>query len=207
MPGIQKRFGFTPLPVDKRADNRARYLTESLYKANRLHLNAVAIWRGEVLAHFSRMGAVVNLDREELVLQDPALRGGHNIVIRDDDTLIANGTYGRTVRFYDLRTGGLKQVIDLTAFPIIRTLLDRQNLIYTWRRLRHKVRLYPHTPPRPLFVRGLSPVGRWLFVGVSPAAVLQLDLSQGDLVDFFQYSSNVYVCVHGLCAVDGDPDG
>ena len=52
---------------------------------------------------------------------------------------------------------------------------------------------------RPIFVRGFceTPNGN-ILVGISPAAILELDWKSGELVDFFTYSDAVGVCVHGL---------
>ena len=47
-------------------------------------------------------------------------------------------------------------------------------------------------------LRGMDRVGDRLFLGLSPAAVVCLDLRSRDLVDTFRYSRDVRVCVHGL---------
>jgi hypothetical protein len=201
-PVLQQRFAITPLELDKRADNRALFLDETRYKSNRLHLNAVAVWQGQVYALLDKLAVVVNLDRQEVVIQDAALRGGHNLIIQDDGTAMINDTNGRGVRFYDLHTRSLQRVIDLTGFLPVRALLKRHNILYRGRQVLRELRLYPHTPPRPLFVRGMSIVGDWLFVGVSPASVLCLDWRRGELVDLYSYSQDIHICVHGLKAVN-----
>ncbi|WP_263785478.1 hypothetical protein [Salinibacter grassmerensis] len=55
----------------------------------------------------------------------------------------------------------------------------------------------------PLFVRGLARREDTLFIGVSPASILQVDVKTGALVDAYQYSSNVHACIHGLAALNG----
>jgi len=198
---FQEQLKVAPQTIDKGVDNRGLFLSPATRKLNHLHLNAVAVWREEVFAHFAKFGAIVNLDRGEVTIQDPALRGGHNLIILDDGTAVVNDTYGRSVRFYDLKGKTLKRVINLTSFPSVRALLARHNLVYHARRILRKAKLYPHRPPRPLFVRGLSMLGDQLFVGVSPAAILHLDWRRGELMDMFCYSHDVGVCVHGLKAV------
>ena len=61
-----------------------------------------------------------------------------------------------------------------------------------------RVGLHPPSPPRPVFVRGLDFAEDRLFVGISPATILCIDWDRGELVDHYNYSQNVHVCVHGL---------
>ena len=201
MPEFQQRFGVTPTKIDKQADNRTLFLDKARYKLDRLHLNSIAVWQGEVYAFLADLGAVVNLGRRETVIQDVALRGGHNLIIQDDGTAILNDTYCRAIRFYNLHTGSLQKVVNLTDFPAVRALLRKHDAVYWWRKALRKAGLCSHTPPRPLFVRGMSLAGDWLFVGVSPAAILCLDWQRGELIDMYCYAQDVHVCVHGLMAV------
>ena len=69
--------------------------------------------------------------------------------------------------------------------------------VYRVRRFLAKKKLWPQTPPRPLFVRGLCRHRDLWFVGVSPATILAVD-DQGAVVDHFTYSKDVNACVHGL---------
>jgi hypothetical protein len=55
---------------------------------------------------------------------------------------------------------------------------------------------------KPLFVQGLARREDTLFIGVSPAAILQVDVATGALVDAYQYSSNVHACIHGLAVLN-----
>jgi hypothetical protein len=202
MRGFQRSLGLTPLDIDKTADNRYRFLAETHTKhPSHLHLNAVASWRGETYALLSAFGSIVNLDREEVLVQDPALRGGHNLVIRDDGTTFVNHTARHTVRIYDLSARRLIRTIDVTRFPWVRALVRRTRLLEFPRQVLRKVGGWPAPGARLLFMRGLSLRDHLLFVGLAPAAVLCLDWPSGRLVDAFNYSRNVRVAVHGLKAV------
>jgi hypothetical protein len=201
MAECQRRFGITPLVLDKRADNRTLFVKGTRYKSNRLHLNAIAMWQGEMYALLAKQGAIMNLDRQEVVIQAPALRGGHNLVIHEQGIAAVNNTYGRAILFCDLKARDVVRVIKLTEFPPVRALLRWHDMVHRVRRALQRVRLYPNTPPFPLFVRGLSLLDQQLFVGVSPASILCLNWQQGDLIDVYSYSHDVRVCVHGLQAV------
>ena len=43
-------------------------------------------------------------------------------------------------------------------------------------------------------------VGDLMYVGFAPAAIVCIDFNTGRMVDVFQYSSDIQVCVHGLRA-------
>jgi hypothetical protein len=64
------------------------------------------------------------------------------------------------------------------------------------------VGLRGHTPPRPLFARGLDIAGDSMFVGLSPASIIELDITSGRFVAGFRYGNEVGMCVHGLKVVD-----
>lgn len=192
MSSFQKALGLTPSEIDKRADNRARFVNDSHIKSpSYLHLNAVAEWQGEVFALFNRLGVIANLSAGEVAVKDPALVGAHNLLFLEDGTAIVNGTLSRTVRFYDLRSGNLVDSIDLREFPWVRAL--RREAMK--RNLRGREQ---ETKASYLFVRGLDRLGDWLFVGLSPASILCLGWRKKEFVDAFTYSHDVQVCVHGL---------
>ena len=201
MAGFQEAFGLSPQPIDKATDQRQRFVAHSRRRAftdeHHVHLNVVAAWKGEMYGLFSRLGAIVNLDRQEVVVQDLALRGGHNLLIGDDGTAIVNGTFSRTIRFYDLATGRLLRIIDLAELPWVQRLLRRYGPAYWMGRQAFRLRIGIR-PNRPVFVRGLDRVGDLLFVGISPAAILCLDLASGKLLDVFAYASDVRACIHGV---------
>jgi hypothetical protein len=199
MPALQDEFGLEPLSIDKEADNRLSFLAPSSRATeSHLHLNAVEKHDGEVYALSNAHGAILNLSRERVAMKHERLQGGHNLLIRADGTAIVNDTYGEAVRFYDLEEKRLVQTIDLTTYRWVRDLIRWKIPAYWGKELARKVGVIKHSIAKPLFVRGLVLDGAHLFVGVSPAAILQVNWQTGELVDAFQYASDVHVCVHGL---------
>jgi hypothetical protein len=201
---FQHELNLSPLEIDKQADNRTRFLEEKHARSpDHLHLNAVATWRGETYALFNAFGVVANLDRDEIVLQDRALRRGHNLLIEEDGSVIVNDTFGRAVRVYDLCTGKSERVISLTKFRLVRRSIVRHQLGYLAKGVLKKLLLHQVSAPRPAFVRGLDRLGDLLFVGISPATILCVDRESGELIDSYRYSNDVAVCVHGLRVLAG----
>jgi hypothetical protein len=199
MPGLQRDLDLTPLQIDKKVDNRTRFLaTKHARDPSHLHLNSADTWRGEMYALFNAFGVIANLDRDEILIQDEALRHGHSLLIKDNGTALVNNTFGRAVCIYDLHTRTLKRTISLTKFGLVRHLILKHQLSYLARGILKRL-LFPQlSAPRPVFVRGLDRVGDLLFVGISPAAILCIDWRSGELVDFYRYSEDVAVCIHGL---------
>jgi hypothetical protein len=196
---FQRALGLEPLEIDKDADNRRRFLARSFQKsASHLHLNAVAIHDGNLFALLNGPGCIVNLTRCEIVVRNPHLQGAHNLVFDDRGAAIVNDTRGRAVRIYDVRLGRPVRSIDLMVFPQIRRLLRRGRAVNLARKGLRATKLTRKTAPRPLWVRGLDRSEGRLYVGISPAAVLCLDETTGDLIEIFAYSSDARVCVHGL---------
>jgi hypothetical protein len=193
MPAFQKALGLVPLGVDPEADNRGAWRYHDL-KADpsHLHLNAVALAGDRVLALFNRFGVIADLTEGRVLVKDPALERGHNLVVLDDGTLVSVDTHGRTVRFYDPADGSLVHVVDLMAFPWMKE-------------LRRSVKQGPAAAlAKPLFTRGLAVVGAELLVGTSPASILRVDWRTSTIVDTHQYSDDVRVAIHGL-TVAPDP--
>ena len=51
----------------------------------------------------------------------------------------------------------------------------------------------------PNFVRAPFPLDQdRVMIGLSPATIIEVDYKQGKLLDLYQYSNNVEVCLHGL---------
>jgi hypothetical protein len=199
MPALQDKLGLEPLGIDKSADNRLRYLEPSATNdESHLHLNAVEEHKGQVYALFNSYDVVVDLTNRAVVLQDERLSGAHNLTITEEGIAIVNDTWGATVRFYDLNQGTLCRSIDLTQYKWVRRLIRWQIPTYWGKELARKIGLIGMSVAKPLFVRGLVRRGDKLFVGLSPAAILQIDWTSGELLDAYQYSSDVHVCVHGL---------
>lgn len=206
MPAFQRRWGLTPLLIDKDADNRGGYLaSEHLKHPSHLHLNAIAVWRGQIHALFNKFGAIVNLDTSEVLIEDRSLRGAHNLRIEEDGTAFVNDTLHRAVRVYDLPSRSFKTTVALTGFQPIQLIERRYR--FSDRAAQWLKRLGLRTPfARPIFVRGMDRVGDFLFVGMSPAAIACIDVNNASLVDFFPHSNNVGVCVHGITVVTSTPE-
>lgn len=199
MPGFQRQLDLVPLGIDKQADNRTRFLERRHTQSpSHLHLNAVATWRGEVYALFNTFGVIANLDQDEIVIQDDALRHGHNLLVEEDGTAIANDTFGRAMRVYDLQTRTLERTIRLMRFGLVRRLVLKHQLNYLARGVLKRFFFRELSAPRPVFVRGLDKLGDLVFVGISPASILCIDWRSGELVGYYRYSADVAVCVHGL---------
>ena len=199
MEGFQEALGLVPLSIDKEVDNRLRFLDPSVtHSDSHLHLNAVEIHDGSLYALFNAHGAIVNLTEEEVVLRHESLQGGHNLELLDDGRAIVNDSFGKAVRILDLNRGMVQRSIDLTQYQWVRERIRWKIPPYWGKEALRKVGLIDHSVAKPLFVRGLSRRGDHLFVGISPASILQLNWKTGELLDAYQYSSNVHVCVHGL---------
>lgn len=199
MPSLQEALGLSPLSIDKSADNRLRFLnTSDTETSSHLHLNAVAEHEGVVYALCNDHAAVVDLTNQRVVLRHEGLRGAHNLKIDAGGTALVNDTYGRAVQFFDLETGDRRRTIDLTEYQWVRDLIRWHFPAYWSRRLAVRMGSMDGVVARPLFVRGLASYGPYLFVGVSPASILQIDYSSGSLVDAYRYSDDMRVCIHGL---------
>lgn len=211
-PGIQAALSVTPLSLDKDADNRSRFLGAEHYQhPHHLHLNAVALHKGgphdgEVLALFSKQGVIANLDQDKIIVRDKGLRGSHNLVVTEDGQAWVSHTVHRGVISYDLATGERSRRIRFGDAPAVRSLVRMHDLRYRIQKKLCAWRLRPQTPPRPVFVRGLYHDAGNLFVGISPATILKIDLASGQVVDHFTYSRDVNACIHGLC-VDNPATG
>lgn len=197
---FQEHLGLAPLEIDKRVDNRARFLSNvHLKNESHIHLNAIAEYRGEVYALFNRSGAIVNLDRQEIVVRDPALQGGHNLHFANGGVVVyVNDTLGHHVMCYDLTSGRPIRKFSVSRFLPAR----RLEAGYRAKRLLHKLGLLPIPPSRPMFIRGLSGHGGDLFVGTSPATIFQIGEETGELISLYSHTRDVRCCIHGLVAVE-----
>ncbi|MFO8099860.1 MAG: hypothetical protein R6T83_09610 [Salinibacter sp.] len=200
---LQAALGLQPLALDKSADNRLRFLGPTASNDDsHLHLNAVAVSDDRVYGLCNAHAAIVDLSRGEVVVQDEALQGAHNLRITPDGTALSNDTYGRAVCVFDLAQGARLRTIDLTRYEWVRALI-RPHIPSYWREeVARKVGWKEDSIARPLFVRGLTYSGEHLFVGVSPASILQIDWATGELVDAYCYSTDVRACIHGLEAME-----
>jgi hypothetical protein len=202
MPVFQKALHLTPLSIDKSVDNRSKFIGTVPYKhAEHLHLNCVVEWKGEVFALFHSFGVLANLSREEIVLEDLDLKGAHNLIITDEGVAILNDTRRCSVRFYDINKKKFLKKINLLKFPWVRYLKNIA-LVTTFfdipQKISKKLFRLELLKADPLFVRGLDIKKNLLFIGMSPASIVCIDLRKDELVDAFCYSRNVRNCIHGL---------
>lgn len=213
---LQKALGLEPLEIDKQADNRGLFLSrQHLETKSHTHLNATSIWGGDPYALLNSHGAVVNLQSGEIVIHEPdRLRGAHNLVVDENEKLLfINNTFQRSIHIYDLDTYRIKKIIALKEFPAVLDLVNREigSTSKIWalmsklnrtviRRWADKLNIIK-VPAVPLFVRGLALAGSTLFIGVSPASIIQIDWRTGELIDIYQYSDNVHAAIHGIYAL------
>ena len=199
MPGFQRELNLTPLLIDKKMDNRTNFLDEHHTRhSSHLHLNAVAIWRGELYALFNAFGVIANLDRGEIAIQDKSLNHAHNLFINEDGIVFVNNTFSQAIHIYNLQTKKLEHRIKLANFKLVRQLNYKHLISYFAKGVLKKLYFHKLSAPRPVFVRGMDKVDDLLFVGISPATILCVHWPSGKLVDYYSYSSDVAVCVHGI---------
>jgi hypothetical protein len=199
-PRLQDSLGLTPMDLDKTIDNRSLLVGARREPGNtsHLHLNAVTIWNGEMHALFNELGLIVNLERGHVVIQDKMLHLGHNLVVVDDQ-LFMDSTQFRTVCQFDLPSGRLVRSLALQDLPWVRK-LEKSLAGPRWRRLPGKKAptSWWGGVAMPLFARGLQVIGDVIYVGIAPATILRIDWPRGELIDAYQYSTNVHVAVHGI---------
>src|SRR5690349_13885499 len=88
---IQGLFAIEPLEFDPAEDPRLSFV-ERPYKKEpgHMHINTVTRYNGETYILSNHFGAIVNLDRREIVAQHPDLKGAHNLVFTDDHIYSSN---------------------------------------------------------------------------------------------------------------------
>ena len=182
---LQEYLALKPLSIDKTADNRLLWLQEKKKGLSHTHLNAVAICDDQLYCLLNRFGLVYNTVTDTIILEDQSIIGCHNLVFLGDRLLI-NNSRGKRVMVYT-HEGRLTREIKLLAYPEVSAIHD--SVINT------------SPKKRALFIRGLSPIDQnRILVGISPATIIEIDLESGKVLDLFQYSQDVAVCVHGLMA-------
>lgn len=202
MPRLRERLRLAPLAVDKGADHRRRPSAGTAGLSVRLgrralsllprrwrparmtrshwddtHPNAVVAWRGHAVALLARLGVIVDLDAEKILVEDPHLKGAHNLaLLPDGTTIIANDTRGRTVRSYDLPTGRLIRTITIREHDWIRE-LERVSIarLGQLRGAAARVEGIWNQFVTPLQLRGLATDSSRIWVGMSPTAVACFD--------------------------------
>lgn len=199
MLGLQRALDVRPLELDKSADNRGRFLSPRHMSApGHLHLNALAVYQGRLLGLCHAPGAIVDLDEDRIIVRHKGLARAHDLVVRDDGSAIVCDTAAGSVHLFDLRNGSLMRSYDLRDHAWVRHHIRRATLAHSIRQLGARMGMRGLPPARPLFVRGLARDAGRLYVGISPAAVLELDEDDGRLIDAYSHSTDVQQVVHGL---------
>lgn len=186
-PVLQEKFGLTPMEIDKTADNRLKYIHAELgQKESHTHLNSVTKSGKNTYALLNRLGAVVRIEPGvSVVLEDRLLRGAHSpAVSADGKHMFVCSSFSKNILVFDLETGRMKNQIHLLDFDTVAGI--------------HKE--YPDRPfNKSIFVRGLEIIDdSRVLVGISPASILEIDVRENKLLDFYRYSSEVGDAVHGL---------
>jgi len=201
------RFGLKPLKIDKEADNRTAYEELGYGDPSHVHINAVAVGHdGRPLMLLNRFGAVIKLHPTEVHIVEPNMRGCHNLLVSRSGHLLVSNTLQRSVDIFDTQGTLHKRIMLENLDPVARILRRHTGTrIKCWLAKHGRPHKIFHSmfrqavSSRPVFVRGLceTPNGT-ILVGISPAAIIELDWTSGKVVDFFAYSDEVSVCVHGL---------
>lgn len=184
---LQEKYGLFPMEIDKTIDNRLLHVYAELStKANHTHLNSVIKSGHNTYALLNKLGIIVQIEPEvKVILEDPAIREAHSPVIsKTGDQLLLCSSAQKSIVIYDLENGKSVKQINLLGFPEIMNLYQA----------------YPDQPfNQSIFVRGLKIIddGR-ILTGISPAAILEIDIQHNRLLDFFQFSTEVGDAVHGL---------
>ncbi len=186
-PLLQKEFGLTPLPIDKSADNRIRFMhAEMGQKPGHTHLNSITGWYNEYYALLNRQGVLVRFrPRTDIILLHPALKGAHSPrLIENGRTLAVCSSFRHEILFFDMHSGRLTNVINLLDFePVIN--------------------IQANNPDQPfnksIFVRGLDVLdSERILTGIAPATILEINMKKNKLINYFQYSREVGDAIHGL---------
>jgi hypothetical protein len=220
-PCLQKQLAVSPLPIDKSADNRLRYLDGvHLRDASHLHLNAVANHNGKVFALLARKGIVYNLTDDKILINNRDQTGFHNLVFTDKHILI-NHTQQKKLMVFT-HDGILLKSINFLDFPEIHSIYKKTKspigniirkvhngkigskfgqIIMTFFTKQNSF-LRRHAFSTPIFLRGLfSLENNRALVSFSPATIVELNYKDEKITDLFQYSPKVEVCPHGLMAI------
>src|ERR1700722_372849 len=191
---LREAMGLPPAAIAKTADLRTAFLSSSHTEhQSHLHLNALAIFENDLHALFNTRGAMVNLATRQVLLEDAHLRGSHNLVVVRD-LLFVSATKLKGVAIFDLTSGALVKTLEISNLEAVQQLVHSSKP----RGLRRLLASTDKSSSDPLFVRGLQVAGDEVFVGISPATILHLNWKTAELLDHYQYSDDVSVCVHGL---------
>jgi hypothetical protein len=198
MKAYQDRWDLTPQLLDKQADNRLKQIGMKENKdPNHTHFNAISVWNGEVFGLLNRFGAVINLTKGTILIEDKTIWGCHNLQFSKDGVIFINDTRNQGVHVYE-KDGKLIKRINLLPFHPIGKKVPMYKKSAPLRVFLENKKIIKYGTVMPFFVRGLDLEGDHLFIGISPAAILCLDWRTERLIDCFNYSSDVRMAVHGL---------
>lgn len=196
---FREALGVEPMDIDKSCDNRDKYLSgEHSRHPSHLHVNAVICHQDRLIVLFNKPGVVADLRKPAILLRDSNLIGSHNLSIIDSRFLLINDTDRGYIRQYNIDNGQEVKAINLRSYDVVKRLYRRHMLRHYFEKALKKVHIREKRYAMPIFVRGQRVVGNSVFVGISPACIVELDFRSGELIDFYQYSDDVNVCVHGL---------
>lgn len=211
-PAIASHFRLQPLDIDKSRDNRLAFMGRdgSESSPSHVHLNAAAVHEGRPVMLLNRFGSLVQLNPTRILIEDPAIKGCHNVLAASNGHLLINDSHHMAVCVFD-RSGSRVRRIDLTQYEPVQRLLRRTTgaRVKNWlrshgrpQRVFRKLLGRPVTV-KPIYVRGLCETGRGtVLVGISPASILEIDWQTGRLLGDFTYSTDLKVCVHGLACTN-----
>ncbi len=199
MPEFQEALNTSPLEFDKSIDNRDKFLDNSSFRGpGHLHVNAVCEFHGEVYALFHSRCVVANLSKRTIVIKDKNLKHAHNLSIEDGGVVYVNDTHRTVVRIYDLESGKQTRSIPIRKMPGIKLLLAKTTL----KALRELGLAFfgsgRKATARPFYLRGLAINDNYIFAGISPATIIQIDKRTGEFIDSYTHSIDARVCIHGL---------
>jgi hypothetical protein len=197
-PAFQARWALTPCCLDKNVDNRLRFISNDVFENKcHLHFNAITKWHGDYYGLFNRFGAIVNLSRDRVLVEDPSIRGAHNLLINEDGIIFVNDTRNQAVYLFDVN-GRLIKRINLLPFHDARLKVPWYKVTNPVRRLVSRTGLTSQQIVTVFHVRGLDIRDELIFCGISPAAILCLNWQTGQLVDSFDYTDDIRIAIHGL---------
>jgi hypothetical protein len=199
IPEFQQALELEPLAIDKSVDNRSNFLEQATYRgSSHLHLNAVCEFRGDIYALFHSKCVVVNLSKRSIVIRDENLKHAHNLIMEEPGVVYINDTHRVVIRQYDLESGQQIRAINIKKMRGIRPLLLKSAALaikemgFSFFGSKRKA------TARPLYLRGLTMHGNYIFAGFSPATIVCIDKTTGKLVDYYFHSNDMRVCIHGL---------
>lgn len=196
-----KNYGVQPRQLDLSQD----YRTSADYiMGDSTHLNSVVRTKSRLLVLLNYQGLIVDPIADQVLLQDDNLQGAHDLVYIESENLIAaNDTRKQAILLYDAESLKFKQVIYLNQLKgcpnWIRWTQRSQSISGQLRSLLKRKK----PAAVPLFQRGLTYTNGSLFVGLSPAAVLEVDWRGQQVKQVLRISKEVSDTIYGIWADGG----